>query len=254
MGRRGSGGRPGAFPLRASRGARALGRGLSSLGPILGRRRFIGLPAAYRVFARDALLFPYLGFASRCVGPDRRRLASVPGQRALRVPAIGAPPGELATVADGLLSSRAAPVAFATAPQDSRRSPLLRFVSPSAYASRAVLVRDCRPPDYPAATLTRFHRQLHPQSWPMCVSSLRFSFAPSRQSFPFRDDGLVRRNVSGVAPRVIRARVLPILSGRACSVTDPPPGIVAAWPTSSSDVLHSTSCKATVGNAPGVPC
>jgi len=64
-------------------------------------------------------------------------------------------------------------------------------------------------------------------------SSLRFSFAPSRQSFPFRTRisrfFWIHRNVSGVAPRVIRARFL--LDRVACSVTDPPPGIVAAWPT-----------------------
>ena len=135
-------------------GSLACLRRQSSLCP----RRFCSLPRSSRRAARvrtaDASL--------------QRRANTSDGS-----PKIGAPPGESATFAAGLLSSRAAPVPNDRA-SGPRRSPLLRFVSPSAYASRAVLVRNCRPPDYPAATLTPF---VPPATAPTILAGVRLVLA-----------------------------------------------------------------------------
>lgn len=74
------------------------------------------------------------------------------------------------------------------------------------------------------------------------TSPLQF-LSPSRSSFPSR---IVRSpGRLGVAPRAIRARVL--LYCLTCSVTDPPPGVVAAWPNLMPSITTRRS-----GNVHGV--
>jgi hypothetical protein len=90
----------------------------------------------------------------------------VPGPRAVRVSASrGAPSGRKATFAAGLLFlSR--DHAFMVTPlmtrARTRRSPLVRFVSPAAFTGRAVLVRGCQPLDHPVSAFGH-DRPLHPQ-------------------------------------------------------------------------------------------
>jgi hypothetical protein len=230
-------------------GARALGRGLFAFGPIPRPPQVHWLACdASRVFARDAL-FPASDFASRCVGPDRRRLASAPGRHSRRVPEDrGAGRARWPPSPPASCLSRAAPVRQTDRASGPRRSPLLRFVSPSAFASRAVLVRDCRPPDYPAAALTPF--SFPPAAAPTILAGVRLALAVFIRAvapelpIPVARFALfwIHRNVSGVAPRVIRARFLRYLSR--VLRNGPAAGHcrgLAEFRFSSPDVLHSTS-------------
>lgn len=73
-------------------------------------------------------------------------------------PDDGAPSGRVATFAAGLLV--VSPLAIRVAPDRTRRSPLVRFCFPAAYAGRAVLVRGRQPPDHPASAFPLDRRQL----------------------------------------------------------------------------------------------
>jgi hypothetical protein len=152
---------------------------------------------------------PCLDFASRCVGPDRRRLASAPGQHALRVPAIGAPLGELATVTDGLRSSRAAPVAY------DRASGPAEVASLEVCFPVSVCEPRCAGPGLPASGLSRCDvdafstsdcTQLRsPAGVRLVLAVFIRAVAPK---LPIPGPESAGRNVFGVAPRVIRARFL----------------------------------------------
>jgi hypothetical protein len=175
----------------------------------LGRRRFIGLPATFRSSCPRRFI-PFLRFASRCVGPDRRRLASVPGRYSLRVPAIGAPSGESATFAAGLhfcpeLRHRR----NATAPQDPEVASLEVCFPVSVCEPR------CAGPGLPASGLSRCDvdafstsdcTQLRsPAGVRLVLAVFIRAVAPK---LPIPGPESAGRNVFGVAPRVIRARFL----------------------------------------------
>jgi hypothetical protein len=142
------------------------------------------------------------------VSPDRRRLASAPGQLALRVPAIGAPPGESATVTDGLLVVPSC-ARLSTAPQDPEVASLEVCFPVSVCEPR------CAGPGLPASGLSRCDvdafstsdcTQLRsPAGVRLVLAVFIRAVAPK---LPIPGPESAGRNVFGVAPRVIRARFL----------------------------------------------
>jgi hypothetical protein len=99
----------------------------------------------------------------------------------------------------------------------------------------------CRPrcarPGLPATGPSRFGVGALPVTAPTAYAPVRprpCGFYSRRRAGACHP-GLFDRDVFGVAPRVIRARVLQYDSS--CAVTDPPPGIFAAWPSCHSRTL-----------------
>jgi hypothetical protein len=151
----------------------------------LGRRRFIGLPATFRVFARDALFPSSVRVALRWSGPPTPRFSAGPrlpsgprdwgavgriGHRRRRPPVVPSSACRIRDRASGPAEVASLEVCF-----------------PVSVCEPRCAGPGLPPPDYPASTLTPVSPATAPTTWPVCVSSLRFSFAPSRQSFPFRD-------------------------------------------------------------------
>jgi hypothetical protein len=121
--------------------------------------KFLGPRRAYWLARRDPRWrsrrsFPVL--RSHRFAPVRiARPRFSAGPARLSGPLVGAPSGGKATFAAGLLFlSRSRLRRDTTAARArTRRSPLVRFVSPATHAGRAVLVRGCRPPDHPVSAL-----------------------------------------------------------------------------------------------------
>jgi hypothetical protein len=212
------------------RGARAIGRdplfgGPNSCDPA-GR---IGLPDEISSDARDAQFHPSGSHRIRRSGSpctSLQCLARAPfgsprvagRRRAARPPSSPAScfcPGHAFTVTPLVTRAR------------TRRSPLVRFGSPATFAGRAVLVRGCQPRTIP------FRRSSPTGHAPTSSQPVRavalavFLLAPSRRSFPSR---FVLTGTSSASPRgsFVHGFFDYIC---ACAVTDPPPGIFAAWPS-----------------------
>jgi hypothetical protein len=98
--------------------------------------------------ARDAFASHPRG-ASRCAGPDRRRLALARARAPFGSPNDGAPSGRQATFAAGLQLSRGTMPSCGRVPQDPEVASREVSISPATYPSRAVLVRGGQPSDYP---------------------------------------------------------------------------------------------------------
>jgi hypothetical protein len=185
--------------------APAVGRGLRP-GSRLECRRPIGLPATFLEVTRGTPS-SHPRVASSRVGLGRRRLALARARWPLGYPNDGAPSGRGATFAAGLLLSRRSVVRL-TRRQDPEVASLEVFASPATYPSRAVLVRKCQPPDYPASAF-RSAGVIFTQVLPASRCSCSFYRRRAQASHPgsFESPGCL-----GVAPRVIRARVLQVLS------------------------------------------
>ena len=239
--------------------APAIGRGLlSGLIPRVSQAYWLACDIP-RSDARDACFPSSCGVVARRSWPPSPRFGA--GSLAFGVPEDrGADRARWPPSPPASCLSQAAPIRQADRASGRRRSPLLRFVSPSAYAGRAVLVRDCRSPDYPAAALTPF--PFPPAAAPTILAGVRLALAVFIRAvapelpIPVARFALfwIHRNVFGVAPRVIRARVLRYLSR--VLRNGPAAGHcrgLAEFHFSSPDVLHSTSYAAMLGNAHGVP-
>jgi hypothetical protein len=169
--------------------------------------------------------------ASSRVGPGRRRLALARARSPLGSPNDGAPSGRVATFAAGLLLSRRCVVRLT--PDRTRRSPLLRFFFPVQRIPAAL----CSSGNASLRTIP-LRRLASPASFHPdragVASSLRF-LSPSRRSFPSRI--VLVSGTSWRRPAGHSCTVSSVLS--TCSVTDPPPGVVAAWPVSCRPSRHA---------------
>jgi hypothetical protein len=162
-------------------------------------------------FARDAL-FP--SFGSRRAAWVRTADASLQcrAEDAVRVPAIGAPSGESATFAAGLHycpELRHRRNAIATAPQDPEVASLEVCFPVSVFEPR------CAGPGRPASGLSRSDVDVFCTgdcTHKSFLAGVRLVLAVFVRAvapkLPIPGRWFVRRNVFGVAPRVIRARFL----------------------------------------------